>query len=105
MVHVPDLGRTPIALQQRCCMGSYLGTMDPHDICPEPDRALFWDSVHPTTLTHCWQVWKVGTDMAEAGWIRPLPDRDTYLGWCQGIVNRVTRGAAEQMAPVSASLD
>ena len=84
-------------LQQRCYNGSYLGTRDPDSICPDPNQALFWDTVHPTTLTHCWQAWKMGTDMAEAGWIRPLPDQTTYLRWCQVIVDRVTLGSAEHI--------
>lgn len=94
-----------LVLQQRCYQGSYLGTLDPDSICPKPGQALFWDSVHPTTLTHCWQAWKVGADMVEAGWIRPLPDHDKYLGWCQTIVDRVILGSAEEIAPASATLD
>lgn len=79
-------------LQQACYRGSYLGTRDPDSICPNPDQALFWDTVHPSSLTHCWQAWKVGTDMSRAGWIRPLPDQAAYLHWCQSIVDKVTLG-------------
>jgi len=43
--------------------------------------------------------------MVEAGWIRPLPDHDKYLGWCQTIVDRVILGSAEEIAPASATLD
>ena len=85
-----------LTLQRRCYDGSYdQGTPDPDIVCPNPDQALFWDSVHPTALTHCWNAYKVGNDLAEAGWIRPLPDQRTYRGWCQTIVKRVTLGSAE----------
>ena len=75
-----------MSLQQPCYSGSYLGTLDSSKICPQPDKAIFWDTVHPTTLTHCWQAWQVGSEMARAGWIHALPDPSTYREWCQGIV-------------------
>jgi thermolabile hemolysin len=87
---------TRLSLQQPCYRGTYLGTLDSSKICPRPDKALFWDTVHPTTLTHCWQAWKVGSEMASAGWIHPLPDPSTYLGWCQGIVKSFTLGPVVQ---------
>jgi thermolabile hemolysin len=81
---------TRLSLQQPCYRGTYLGTLDNSKICPEPDKAIFWDTVHPTTLTHCWQAWKVGSEMARAGWIHPLPDPSAYREWCQGIVKLFT---------------
>jgi phospholipase/lecithinase/hemolysin len=88
-----------LKLQQACYRGSYLGTRDPDSICPKPDQALFWDTVHPSSLTHCWQAWKVGTDMSESGWIRPLPAQASYLHWCQNIVDKVTLGKVEDFGP------
>lgn len=81
---------TKLGLQKPCYSGSYVGPIDEAEICPYPEQALFWDAVHPTTLTHCWHAWKVGTDMAAAGWIRPLPDPPAYLPWCQMVTARVT---------------
>ena len=79
-----------LSLQQPCYSGSYLGTLDKSKICAKPDKALFWDTVHPTTLTHCWQAWHVSAEMAEAGWIHPPPDHSTYREWCQSIVESFT---------------
>ena len=89
-----------LSLQQPCYKGSYLGTKDARKLCTNPEQALFWDTVHPTTLTQCWQAWKVGGDMAAAGWIRPLPDHSAYRHWCQTIVDRVTMESVEGFAPV-----
>jgi hypothetical protein len=86
-------------LQQPCYTGPYLGTDNPDSICAKPEEALFWDTVHPTTITHCWQGWNIGNNMAAAGWVRPMPDRATYLSWCQTIVERVTMGPANNINP------
>ena len=84
-----DQGRE-LDLQKNCFSGSYVGPINDAEICPYPEQALFWDAVHPTTLTHCWQAWNVGSDMAAAGWIRPPPDPPAYLAWCQDVTERVT---------------
>jgi len=92
-----------LTLPQRCYTGSYLGGYDADKICAQPGKAIFWDVVHPTTLTHCWQAWKVGMEMASAGWIEPLPDPTTYLGWCQSVVKRVTSRATGHFVPIPRS--
>lgn len=83
-----DQGRQ-LSLQQACYQGSYLGPLDNSKICAEPDKAIFWDTVHPTTLSHCWQAWRVGSEMSRAGWLNPLPKPDAYRAWCQYIVELV----------------
>ena len=88
-----------LSLPQPCYTGSYLGTRDATQLCANPEQALFWDSVHPTTLTQCWQAYQIGGDMAAAGWIRPLPNHATYRQWCQTIVDRVVMDTVEAFAP------
>ncbi|MDG2273240.1 MAG: SGNH/GDSL hydrolase family protein [Halioglobus sp.] len=94
-----------LSLQQPCYRGSYLGTKDVGQFCTNPEQALFWDTVHPTTLTQCWQAWKVGGDMAAAGWIRPLADQAIYRAWCQTIVDRVMIETVEGFAPVASGAE
>jgi len=81
------------------CRGAYMGTLSLDRICAAPDKALFWDTVHPTTLTRCRQAWKVGTAMAVVGWIDPLSEPSDYLRWCREIVGRVTLGPVKGFAP------
>ena len=81
-----------ISLQRPCYKGAYLGTFDPDKICEAPEKALFWDIVHPTSLTHCWQAWSVGNAMHTAGWLGALPQPREYLHWCQSVVERITLG-------------
>jgi phospholipase/lecithinase/hemolysin len=81
-----------ISLQRPCYKGAYLGTLDPDKICEAPEKALFWDVVHPTSLTHCWQAWSVGNAMHTAGWLGVLPQPSEYLPWCQSVVERITLG-------------
>ena len=77
-----------------------------------------WDSFAPTRsrrcsgilftqphLTQCWQAWKVGGDMAAAGWIRPLADQAIYRAWCQTIVDRVMIETVEGFAPVASGAE
>lgn len=81
-----------LRLLRPCYSGSYLGTRDPGEICESPETTVFWDVVHPTTLTHCWQAFSVGKAMYEAGWLGRLPDQPDYLNWCRAIVEKVTFG-------------
>jgi phospholipase/lecithinase/hemolysin len=82
-----------LSLQQRCYRGSYIGPYDPDNVCPHPEAAVFWDTVHPTTLTHCWQAWTVARTMASAGWSPPPPEPARYLAWCEQIVGKVVKAS------------
>lgn len=86
-------GQTRV-LHHPCYDGAYLGTDEPHKVCPNEAGALFWDVVHPTTYTHCWQAWIFEHALAAAGWTHaPEPARDRRV-WC-GVVSDRTLGMAE----------
>jgi len=82
-----------LALQQRCYRGGYIGPYNPDNVCAHPEAAVFWDTVHPTTLTHCWQAWTVAKAMASVGWTNPPPDPPQYRAWCEQVVNEVVNGS------------
>jgi phospholipase/lecithinase/hemolysin len=82
-----------LSLQQRCYEGSYIGPYNPENVCLHPEAAVFWDTVHPTTLTHCWQAWSVARTMARAGWTAPPPAPTDYLAWCEQVVGQVVEGS------------
>jgi phospholipase/lecithinase/hemolysin len=71
-----------IAIQDKCYHGGYLGSGDPAAVCAERDRVFFWDSVHPTTATHCWIAWLVARDMAKAGWLDEPPSAEAFRAAC-----------------------
>jgi thermolabile hemolysin len=94
-----------MTLPQGCYTGSYLGSNDANKICAQPGKAVFWDVVHPTTLTHCWQAWRVGMEIANAGWTEPLPEPAIYLDWCQAVVKRVTSRTTGHFVPFPKNTD
>jgi phospholipase/lecithinase/hemolysin len=75
-----------------CFTGGYLGTSDNHKVCENEATALFWDVVHPTSYTHCWQAWFFENALAEAGWIDTPRHPEKHRKWCRTISER-TRGA------------
>jgi len=81
-----DLPASPhsILLQDRCYNGGYLGTSDPNNVCRNASRALFWDSVHPTTFTHCWIAWFIQAQMARDGFLGPAPTAAANRRVCEG---------------------
>jgi hypothetical protein len=46
---------------------------------------MFWDVVHPTTFSHCWQAYMIAKDLAQVGWYGELPALDEYKAWCKKI--------------------
>jgi phospholipase/lecithinase/hemolysin len=90
---VLEFGDRELRLQGPCYSGAYLGTRDPDNICEAPERVLFWDVVHPTSLTHCWQAWGIGNALHMTGWLGALPAPQEYLHWCRSVVERITFGA------------
>jgi thermolabile hemolysin len=78
-------GERRAELQRRCYAGGYLGSSHPGDVCKHEARVVFWDVVHPTSYTHCWQAWLIGGTLARAGWIAPLPTPDAYRAWCEQV--------------------
>ena len=69
--HQPTLrdGRAALSVQDRCYSAGLLGTSDPEKVCADADRAFFWDSVHPTSYTHCRIAYFVARAMAHQGWV------------------------------------
>ena len=76
----------PILLQDRCYNGGYLGTNDPGKVCANASRVVFWDSVHPTTFTHCWIAWFVQSQMAQAGFLGPAPTAEANRWACAAAI-------------------
>ncbi len=71
-----------IEVQERCFRGGYLGSPRPEDICDHSDRVVFWDTIHPTTFSHCWQAYFVASELQQAGWWEGLPDPDAHKARC-----------------------
>jgi len=80
-----------IGLQQPCYTGVYMGSLDDTQTCAVAHAAFFWDVIHPSTFTHCWQAYLVGDALSTAGWIEPLPDPQQYRQWCQNQVDNLTQ--------------
>jgi len=74
-------------LQDRCYHGGYFGSFgDMAPTCRTPERALFWDVVHPGSYTHCWLAWFFRSAMSPAGWIAPAPSLDNQRTRCERAV-------------------
>ena len=84
-------GRRAAHIQERCYSGGYLGTSDPELICPEADRAFFWDAVHPAELTHCWIAYFVERELVEAGLLDRAASAEEHRSYC---LARPVRAAA-----------
>jgi phospholipase/lecithinase/hemolysin len=79
-----------VLLPERCYNGGYLGTSDARLVCDGMEGRVFWDVVHPTTLTHCWQAYFVRQTLAQAGWASPPESIPNHRKWCQRVAHRET---------------
>jgi len=75
--------RSVLTLQDRCYSAGYLGSGDPATVCAEADRAFFWDSVHPTSHTHCWIAYFVARAMHREGMLERIPTPEEHGAYCE----------------------
>ena len=59
-------------IQYNCYAAGYLGTSKTTTVCDDQQSAMFWDVVHPTTFSHCWQAYMIAKDLAKIGWYGEL---------------------------------
>ena len=72
-------------IQNNCYTAGYLGTSKTTAVCDDQQSAMFWDVVHPTTFSHCWQAYMIAKDLAIVGWYGDMPSLQTYKIWCKTI--------------------
>lgn len=84
-------GDRRLRIAARCYHGGYTGTSSTSRVCRRPSRALFWDVLHPTSLTHCWQAFAIQQATAKAGWTAPPPSPQEQRTRCLGVVDREAR--------------
>ena len=75
--------RSPQYVQDRCYRGSYLGSRDAERVCPEAGRSVFWDTVHPSSYTHCWIAWFIQTELVRAGLLDRVPTPEETRSRCE----------------------
>ena len=75
--------RSVLTLQDRCYSAGYLGSSDPATVCAEADRAFFWDSVHPTSRTHCWIAYFVARALHREGLLERIPTPEEHRAYCE----------------------
>ena len=78
-----------VVAQERCFSGSYMGSRNPQEICPNSNRAIFWDVVHPTTYVHCWVAYSINQQLAELQWTSDAPVLSDVGAWCAGVADVV----------------
>jgi thermolabile hemolysin len=72
----------------RCYEGGYTGTSHSDKVCARPGRAVFWDVLHPSSLSHCWQSFAITAALARAGWVSPPPSPAEQRDLCVSVVDR-----------------
>merc|ERR1712137_1472924 len=63
--------------------GSFFPSMGwgSNSMCDQPEKALFWDDVHPSARTHCWIAYAWHLAISKTGkWT--APDADSYKAMC-----------------------
>ena len=85
----PRISGDPITIYQRCYAGDYDVPCRGADcICPNLDRAPYWDPEHPTSYLHCWVGYFIQKALYEAGMLDSAPlDMDTYKRFCEALNN------------------
>lgn len=78
-----------VVAQERCFSGGYMGSRDPQEICPNSNRAIFWDVVHPTTYVHCWVAYTIKQQLSELQWASGAPVLTDVGDWCAGVADVV----------------
>jgi phospholipase/lecithinase/hemolysin len=78
-----------VVAQERCFSGGYMGSRDPQEICPNSNRAIFWDVVHPTTYVHCWVAYTINQQLSELQWASGAPVLTDVGDWCAGVADVV----------------
>ena len=89
-------GSRVVEIQRRCYEGGYLGAEGKAPICEHVGRAVFWDVVHPTTYTHCWQAYMIAAQLHEEGWIDSLVEPGTHRARCESWEGRAPDSPAAE---------
>jgi hypothetical protein len=76
-----DDGRRQLRIQDRCYEGGYLGSGDRATVCDGAGATVFWDTIHPSSLTHCWIAYFIQDGFARAGWA-DAPSVEAHRQYC-----------------------
>ena len=80
-IEIPN--KPPIRVWQSCTDGLTGYILNPNQLlCPEQDRAVFWDDVHPTSRAHCYiaYAWHLAIHDQTGKW--PEPDVQGFKRMC-----------------------
>lgn len=79
-IHITDMERS-VKINRSCYYASLL-MPDKSQICAEPERAFFWDNIHPTSYGHCLMAAFFHQSLAKAGIFTPSSFKN-YLALCR----------------------